>query len=97
MSVFQIVAALVRSFLAEHAELAAENLALRQQPSILQQKSKSWTSPANSETANPARNHLAVGGTRVPCVRAHSWLAPALRSWQFSWHSRNFGHDLQVQ
>ena len=57
----------------------------------------SWTSPANSETPNPARNRLAVASTRVPCVRAHLLLAPALSSWQFSWHSGDLGRDLHVQ
>ena len=40
MSVLRIVAALFRSIVADRAELAAENLALRHQLAILQQKSK---------------------------------------------------------
>jgi len=40
MSVFHLVAALVRSLVADRAGLAAEDLALRQQLAILQQKSK---------------------------------------------------------
>ena len=40
MSLFQIVVALVRNVLADRAELAAENLAIRQQLAILQQKLK---------------------------------------------------------
>jgi len=40
MNVVQIVSALVRSILADRVELAAENLALRQQLAVLQRKSK---------------------------------------------------------
>ena len=40
MNVFQIVAALVRSFVANRAERAAENLGLGQQLAVLQQKLK---------------------------------------------------------
>jgi len=40
MGIFRIVAALFRSIVVDRAELAAENLALRQQLAVLQQKLK---------------------------------------------------------